>query len=615
MVIVAGEQWVVTLPYTLHSLKRQLYPLEKIEVIIVTADEFQTAIIQVCERYPELTTRIVLDEVSGVHDPSYRKRLGWQVAQGEIFIGLDADIILPAYAISYVTAILQYYVGFAVYSQKRKDITVANLEIDLNKTFSAFDLDESLVAGYAGRMILNGVYPKHPWSCPSFFFAVERSLLRAEDFVTEYGGMWGVEDNDLTASLYKRGVHPISHPHLFVLHWDHVKQSDELYEAQLKTALKRHTESYIINRDLVMMQAHKRVSSWKAPKSFIPAYTLHIEPQGDYHVNSSSVVLASLFIALRTQARFDNRLLPTLGSLHRIKHFLPHDRLLDREDYCETPHNDTSFQVRVWGLLYDKFQPLPARGAYNIGYLALEGEVIDTNYLSYLQLFDALWVPSQRNADSLRAYGWLKPLAVISHGIFSEYFFPRRFRPQRDAQFQFLTIGEGGSKQTYDIIDRFATEFTPHEKVGLTIGDSSQSENIKVYIQHYWPRWQGLIQDGGHEQNFFALSQHFLTSDAFVMASRGEAWQLPVLEAMACGMPVIVPRDNGIPYVNDTNAIQFDSKPHLDALMQTMRALVTNPQAYQQRAQQLVETVHSQYSWFAAARTAWQWLDENIPHA
>ena len=627
VVIVAEGEWLNLLPLSLNAVARQLYPLELIEVVIVTTNECYAEVCTIAGRFTSLEFQIVTDPMTGIHAPSYRKKLGWQQAKNEIFIGLDADVLVPAYIFSHIVTVLNAYPNFSIFSSERTQLTIKELSFDFRATFNRFEISEFRLANVTGRELTDGLYAKHPWTCASYLWAVKRTLLVAEDFVTAYDGIWGIEDNDLAINLYERGIHPLSHGSLRVLHWQHLTQSDDLYDAQLALLLRRHPAPYIVTRDLAFMYSRKRLPNWQASQPHGKRYSLAIQLPRYVQIVSSAVVLRSLYLALRTVAYNEGRPIPSITPLPEINPLLPHAYLMSDQDSSPKAKDNPAQSVNLWGLIYGDMKQYPPRRAYNIGYLPLEGEIIDAGYYSYLQLFDALWVSSERNAATLRRYGWIKPLAVIPLGIFSGYFYPHRYRPTRSVEYQFLTVGTGQRKQTHELIDTFAQTFSPSDRVGLMIGDSFHAESVVNYIHQHWPQWEEVIKVGAQDRSIDSISQLFLTSDAFITASRGEAWQLPVLEAMACAMPVIVPYDNGIPYVNETNAIIYHSspvvgnapfgyvEPDMKDLSRVMRQLVSNPEPAQQRARQLLEVVHTHYSWFTAARALWQWLDETVPHA
>ena len=624
VIIVAERMWASLLSFTLYSIARQQYPSEYIEVIVVTAEDSEQRVRAICQRFPHMRTTVLCDEIVGIHDPSSRKRLGLRHAQGAIIVGIDADIILPAYAFTYVSEIIARHPQSMVFADGRAAITPADCLGDLEQIFRSCETEEFSNGAFSGAILDKDIYPRHPWSCASYFFAVAREHITEDDFSLAYSGMWGVEDNDLVATLYARGVQPLSHYNLRVLHWDHVAQSDDLYDAQMQTALERHPEPYIITKDAAQLYSWQRLLRNQAPRQESYPYDVHFSIPPYTYMNSSALVASSLLLAARSVALREGRVLPTMSPLTAIGHLLPYPEWRSDELYPKNP--PTANHVVVHFLISGKIAAAPDPATYAIGYVAFEGGSITPVYYSYLELFDALWVPSEQNAQTLRAHGWMKPIGVMPHGIFSGYNFPHTYRNRTHTDFRFITVGIGRRKQHYELIEQFTKAFSPHERVGLYIVDAFHSAQLQQCIQEQYPEWQTLITVARPDISYVAISREYVMSDAFVSVSRGEAWQMPVLEAMASGLPVIVPRDNGIPYSNDTNAILTDSYPveapmdygyvipDITATVRAMRALVNDPRPAKKRATALLDVIHTRYTWTSAAHTMWQWLDEHVPY-
>ena len=86
---------------------------------------------------------------------------------------------------------------------------------------------------------------------------------------------------------------------------------------------------------------------------------------------------------------------------------------------------------------------------------------------------------------------------------------------------------------------------------------------------------------------------------AFVFPSLWEGFGLPVLEAMACGTPVITSLGSGTQEVADTSALLVDPA-YTDALTQTLRRLLDQPSLQEQCRRQGLERA-AQFSWAATA--------------
>jgi glycosyltransferase involved in cell wall biosynthesis len=82
--------------------------------------------------------------------------------------------------------------------------------------------------------------------------------------------------------------------------------------------------------------------------------------------------------------------------------------------------------------------------------------------------------------------------------------------------------------------------------------------------------------------------------------SLGEGFGLPVLEAMACGAPVVTTRLLALPEVGGDVAVY--TEPDADAIARTLTALLANPAERAERAERGLARA-AEFSWGASART------------
>lgn len=119
-------------------------------------------------------------------------------------------------------------------------------------------------------------------------------------------------------------------------------------------------------------------------------------------------------------------------------------------------------------------------------------------------------------------------------------------------KFKFLSVFEWiMRKDPYTLIEAFTETFTPDEDVCLILRGWSKYENPK--------RWIGKLSPNHNvfwlPDNVPDLAPLYRACDCFVTATLGEGFGHPIAEAMACGMPVIVPNSTGIQdYCNKNNA-------------------------------------------------------------
>lgn len=121
-----------------------------------------------------------------------------------------------------------------------------------------------------------------------------------------------------------------------------------------------------------------------------------------------------------------------------------------------------------------------------------------------------------------------------------------------DFGFKFLSVFEWiMRKDPYTLIQAFVEEFSPEEDVCLILRSWSKFENpvkwIGMMAKNHNVFW--LPMDLPH------LGSLYRACDCFVTATLGEGFGHPIAEAMACGLPVIVPNSTGIKdYCNKNNS-------------------------------------------------------------
>jgi glycosyltransferase involved in cell wall biosynthesis len=185
----------------------------------------------------------------------------------------------------------------------------------------------------------------------------------------------------------------------------------------------------------------------------------------------------------------------------------------------------------------------------NIGCLTVESsDFITTGWQHNINMMDEVWTCSEASKSATFNSGVTKPVKVVPYAIdLSKYKENNGEKIQElQNQFTFGFVGEFIERKNIKaLVQAFHLEFDPREPVNMFIKTSKTSlADAQKYLSHIKSgmkirtdyKEEVVIAGMMPEDDYISVLNQV---DCFVMPSRGEAFCIPSLEAMALGIPSI----------------------------------------------------------------------------
>jgi GT2 family glycosyltransferase len=268
------------------------------------------------------------------------------------------------------------------------------------------------------------------------------------------------------------------------------------------------------------------------------------------------------------------------------------------------------------------------RGRYRIGYTMLEVDGFPRKWVEQANAMDEVWVPSTFNRDAFVRCGLGRPIYVMPLGVDTDHFHAGiRAHRNPGPEFVFLANFEWGERKAPEILLRvFNQTFRRAEPVVLVCKTINRDTSVNVRNRI---RALRLKETGGrvvflHNRVFpyHELGSLYRSSDCYLSVSRGEGWDMPLMEAMACGLPSIATdwgahrefASSGICYplrIRDTVPADATRCPYYagfswadpdpEHLAELMRYVFESREAAAEKGRRAAEEVASRWTWAHAA--------------
>jgi glycosyltransferase involved in cell wall biosynthesis len=279
-------------------------------------------------------------------------------------------------------------------------------------------------------------------------------------------------------------------------------------------------------------------------------------------------------------------------------------------------------------------------GKKRVFWTMLENDKLPPFWVKSLNTMDQVWALSHWGKQVFENSGVKKDVKIVPAGVDLNIFNPWRepMVPRTD-KFRFLCVGKYEKRKGYDLLLKaYCEEFKQNEKVEMIV----MADSIKLFDPNFsifremvnlrLPADRAELQIvEGMLPKYSDMGRLYTSADCFVSPTRGEGWNLPLCEAMACGLPSIVTNwsahtefanEKNAYMLNDYKMVPSDQKlaqiflqfgkwaePSIKELREKMRYVFDN-QAEAKKLGEFASKDMSNWTWDCAAKKAVKALEE-----
>ena len=240
---------------------------------------------------------------------------------------------------------------------------------------------------------------------------------------------------------------------------------------------------------------------------------------------------------------------------------------------------------------------------------------------------DQLWVPTQWQANVAIKQGYPEnKIKIVPEGIDPKVFYPEN--KKYSDKFTFLILGKWEDrKSTKEIVQAFVELFGDNEKIELLLScdNNFPTDNFKTTEERlsYYNLNRKNIKII-HFKERHELINIMKSVNVFLSCSRSEGWNLPLIEAMACGIPSLYSecsgqlefaKNLGVPIKVHGEITDIRNKMHgwyspdYNDLKIKMLEVYHSYDFYKNKALKDSEIIRTKFTWQNAAKIAISYLN------
>lgn len=185
-------------------------------------------------------------------------------------------------------------------------------------------------------------------------------------------------------------------------------------------------------------------------------------------------------------------------------------------------------------------------GAYKIGWTMMEVDHLSERWVRACNSMNEIWVPTKMQIEVFQKSGVTVPVFEMPLAIDTTRYMPS-FLPMiyhGEHKFRFFSVAWWQLRKRWDILTiAFAEEFSGEKDIGIIYktmtaqNEGEAADQIQQWVGHRIDDQLALVEGAFP---WWEVVMMMRSAHVFVLPTSGEGYGCPPVQALACGLPVIV---------------------------------------------------------------------------